>query len=215
MFVELIDVLRCPAPHEESWLVSLATRTVDRHVIEGTVGCPVCGAEYEVRNGAVWFPGAVVASAPAGPPGAVPAAMPGHDDVVRLAALLGADDRPALYLLFGSWSAYAAPLLEVTPLARILLVSPPGIEPGMSAIHGTDTRIPIAARAARGIVLERWSPALLTAAVDALCVHGRLVAPADAPVPDGITVLGRDDRQWVGECDATPHFSAPVSIRRG
>ena len=41
MFIELIDTLRCPTPHDESWLVLAADRMAARHVVEGTVGCPV------------------------------------------------------------------------------------------------------------------------------------------------------------------------------
>ena len=51
MFIELIDVLRCPNPHEESWLV-LASRRIDgRDVMEGVLGCPVCAAEVPSADG--------------------------------------------------------------------------------------------------------------------------------------------------------------------
>ena len=50
MFVEIIDLLRCPNAHAESWLVAAAARTVGRHIVEGTLGCPVCEAEMEMRR---------------------------------------------------------------------------------------------------------------------------------------------------------------------
>ena len=53
MFIELVDALRCPRPHEESWLVLAASRLEARHVLEGTLGCPVCHAQYPIRDGIV------------------------------------------------------------------------------------------------------------------------------------------------------------------
>src|SRR5690242_21064587 len=55
MFIELVDALRCPVPHEESWLVASATRMEARHIVDGLLGCPVCHAEYPIRNGVADF----------------------------------------------------------------------------------------------------------------------------------------------------------------
>jgi len=44
VFVELIEALRCPRPHEDAHLVASATRTEARHIVDGVLGCPVCGA---------------------------------------------------------------------------------------------------------------------------------------------------------------------------
>ena len=75
-------------------------------------------------------------------------------------------------------------------------------------IRGLGDVLPFAHGSARGIVLGDASAALLQSAVDVLVPGGRLVAPAGAAVPDGITVLARDDEQWVGERDAVPVLSA-------
>ena len=53
MFIELVDALRCPRTHEESWLVLAASRIEARHIQEGALGCPVCRAEYPIRDGIV------------------------------------------------------------------------------------------------------------------------------------------------------------------
>jgi len=45
MFSELVDVLRCPRPHEESWLVLAAHRLDGRDIMAGVLGCPVCHAD--------------------------------------------------------------------------------------------------------------------------------------------------------------------------
>ena len=51
MFIELTDHLRCPADHEESYLVLLPDRMEERSVREGRLGCPVCGRTYTLADG--------------------------------------------------------------------------------------------------------------------------------------------------------------------
>ena len=46
MFVELVDLLRCPHAHEDSWLVAAADETADRHIVHGSLGCPEPGRMY-------------------------------------------------------------------------------------------------------------------------------------------------------------------------
>ena len=55
MFVELIEALRCPRDHAESPLVVTASRTDARHIMDGWLGCPVCHAEFQIRNGEALF----------------------------------------------------------------------------------------------------------------------------------------------------------------
>src|SRR6476660_9897047 len=51
MFIELTDHLRCPADHDESFLVLLPDRLDGRSVIEGQLGCPVCGRTFQLADG--------------------------------------------------------------------------------------------------------------------------------------------------------------------
>ena len=51
MFIELTDHLRCPADHPERYLVLLPDRIVERSVIAGRLGCPVCGRTWAVAEG--------------------------------------------------------------------------------------------------------------------------------------------------------------------
>ena len=46
MFIELTDHLRCPADHDESFLVLLPDRMEGRSVRTGHLGCPVCGRTF-------------------------------------------------------------------------------------------------------------------------------------------------------------------------
>src|SRR2546430_12044415 len=47
----MIDLLRCVNEHEDTWLVASFRQITNRMVIEGTLGCPICSAEYEIVNG--------------------------------------------------------------------------------------------------------------------------------------------------------------------
>ena len=205
MFVELLEKLRCPNEHEPSPLIATASRTVNRHIIEGALGCPVCHAEFALHDGALELGG----------PSTVPAPQPdalSHERMIRLAALLGLDERGGLYVLDGISSRFAAGFVELSPNSRfVALASAPDVEGASAVIIGHGEGIPLAAGCARGIALDHATPALMRSAVQALAPHGRLVAPANADVPDGIAELARDEELWVGERDAMP---AVFGIRR-
>lgn len=55
MHVDLVESLRCPNPHADGWLVAAADRIVARRIIEGFIGCPVCRAEWAIRDGELDF----------------------------------------------------------------------------------------------------------------------------------------------------------------
>jgi len=208
MFVELLDRLRCLNAHADVCLVATATRTAGRDIVEGTLGCPACGAEYAIRGGAAWFGrGAdAVAAAPA------PLA---DDEILQLAAMLGIDERGGLFALEGPLGHQAARLSALSPDSRFVLVSP-GIESEEGAVlRETGDAIPLARASVRGVALSRRAPGLVDASVRVLGVLGRLVAPADAQVPGGVRVLARDNAWWVGEREPQPTVSAPVTPRRG
>ena len=208
MDVDLLIHLRCPNPHDESGLVAAAARTAGRRILAGTLGCPVCDAEYPVRNGAVWFREDDPAPQADAFAGADPA-----EEATRLAALLAVDDRGGLYVLCGGWSALAGAIAEFER-GELLLVAPTADHPAASTIRGTGDTLPLAAASVRGVAMDRPSAALAEAAARVLRARGRLVAPSGTPVPARITVLAGDARHWVGERDAAPAVSAPVTPRR-
>lgn len=205
MFVELLDRLRCPNRHEDMPLVATASRTVDRHIVEGTLGCPACGAEYRVHRGAVEFGGET----------REPASIEGaslNERSLRLGALLGLDDRGGLYVVDFAGARLIPWLAELSPLSQFIAFSgDESIEGAGVVIRGRGDVLPLAKACARGIALDDPTPALLRSAVDTLAPGGRLVAPTGATVPAGIELLARDDEQWVGEREAVPVLSV---IRR-
>src|SRR5688572_33340449 len=62
VFIELIDSLRCPVDHDESWLVASIVERSGRDIVAGTLGCPVCRAEYPIRDSIAVFGGGAFAS---------------------------------------------------------------------------------------------------------------------------------------------------------
>jgi hypothetical protein len=44
---------------------------------------------------------------------------------------------------------------------------------------------------------------------------GRIVAPAQSLLPDGVRELVRDEHVWVGEREAPPSAFARLHVRRG
>jgi len=204
VFVDLVDALRCPRPHAESWLVAAAYCTEGRVIVEGALGCPECGAEYPILGGVAHF-GEVPAL-----PSAAPATPADEErragEAMRLAALLHLDGPGGLVALGGAWDAVADPLLAFADL-RLLLVEPAG-EPvprePVAAVRGA--WLPMASGQARGVALDEMTaePERLAAAVRALRPRGRLVAPAGVALPDGVRELARDARHWVAERDAVP-----------
>lgn len=203
MFIELVDDLRCPRPHEKTWLVASANRTEGRDIIEGTLGCPICRAEYPIREGVVWFrePDQPEAVAPDRP-------IPGDPELaMRLAAFLDLSDGQGFALLAGSWGRAAQFLRGVVPTHLVLLNPRPSVAAGDGAsVLEIAADIPLADATCRGVALDDAHVDIdhLDDAVRVLRPRGRLVAPASTPTPAGVTELARDGQLWVAERDTSP-----------
>ncbi len=214
MFIELVDALRCPVPHEESWLVLSATLMRDRHAMDGTLGCPVCHAEYPIADGIVNFRRtAVVAHGDV--TGAQPRAAP-DDDALRLAALLGLDDALGFAVLCGAWGRNAEALRHIIQ-APLVLVDPPGdvkAAPGRSLLL-TDGPLPLASGAARAVAMDGGSAERIASVVRATRPGGRVVGPVSCARPDGVRELARDEHVWVGEREAAASPLVTLHVRRG
>jgi uncharacterized protein YbaR (Trm112 family) len=208
MFIELVDALRCPVPHEESWLVASADRMEARHIVDGTLGCPVCRAEYPIRRGVVDFR----RSAPRALP---PPTPPDPEQATRLAAFLDLADVTGFAVLVGARGTHA-PLVRAQVDTPLVLVDPPENvegEPGISVLR-CDGELPLAAGAARGVAIDEVSAERAASAVRATRVAGRVVAPASTPLPDGVRELARDDTDWVGEREPLASPVITLHVRR-
>ncbi len=135
---------------------------------------------------------------------------------MRLAAFLALSDALGFALLLDEWGVQAQALRELVETPLIVIDPPtdmPG-EPGISVLL-TDGPIPLASGSARGVAVYAASPVRLAEAVRTTRTGGRLVAPADLPVPAGVRELARDESLWVGEKEAERSPLVTLHVRRG
>ncbi len=217
MFIELVDALRCPVPHEESWLVVAAERMEARHIVEGTLGCPVCRASYPIHRGVVDFRRTRAGASPARTAESRVERDESSDleQAMRLAAFLGLSDAAGFAVLAGAWGTRASALrgLVETPL---VLVDPPDAfegEPGISVLR-TDGPLPLAAGAARAMAIDGPGAERVASAVRATRVKGRVVGPTTVLLPTGVRELARDEELWVAEREALDSPLVALHVRR-
>lgn len=208
MFVELIESLRCPNDHEESPLIASATKTEARHIIDGTLGCAVCRAEFPIRDGVAEF-------SPRGALGGV-FEIPSEEAAMRIAAFLELTDAGGFALLCSRWAIHMEPLGRLTQ-TPIVAVNPSLAMPVRLAAGAIRCQtIPFAEGSARAFALDNSSKQeLIASGVRAVRPGGRVLGPATLPVPEGVRELVRDDVVWVGEKSAAPSAPRLVSLKRG
>ena len=207
MFIELVDALRCPNQHEESWMVASASIMEARHIVSGTLGCPVCAAEFPIERGVVDF-----RSARRDPPATEGSAA----EPYALAALLDLRDAQGFAVLLGAWGSLAGELTQLveTPL---MLVDPPASitgSPGISVIR-TDGGISLASGVARAIAIDADSAGRLADAIRCTRTGGRVVAPASLSLPAGVRRLAGDDALQVAEREPAAAPLVALHVRRG
>ena len=204
MYIELIDLLRCPRDHEETWMVAAFTKMDGRFVLEGRLGCPVCGSSYSIANGIADLrinSNVAPASDEATPSDA--------DAAIRLAALLNLTRPGALVILSGENAASAHEVSELGQ-SRIIALNPVG-HIGDSERVATvlaDSRLPLASSSVYGIALTD-DAALSEDIKRVLQPGGRAVLSADAAIPLGLNELARDAHNVVAEA-----LGPVVSLRR-
>ncbi len=209
MFTELIDTLRCPNSHEDSWLVATSTRAEARHIVEGRLGCPVCRASFEIREGEVLFT-----------TGTVLRATRVLDDAAafRLAAQLHLVEAPQPILLTGSWSRAATPLRIIVPNVTMFVGDSVTVltpDERVSLLRLPAGAFPLAAGALRALALDssHSTPGHLVSAARVVRASGRLVAPAGTVIDDALwRVIASDTDVIVAERFAAS--SAPIQLRR-
>jgi uncharacterized protein YbaR (Trm112 family) len=198
MFIELVESLRCPRPHEFTWLVASTLEMAGRDIRRGLLGCPSCSARYPIRDGVVDFQ---TRDGTTPIPDSTPLAESEEDAelAMRVAALFDLTTPGGFVVLAGDW-AHAAPALrtvvegvEILVLnTTVALTSGSGI-----SLARTDGSIPIRPGAARGIALDARHAGHVAGAARALRQYGRLVAPISASLPPDVEELARDGRDWV------------------
>lgn len=198
MFIELLDLLRCINPHEDTWLVASLKALSNRFVLDGILGCPVCHAEYTIRRGVADFR-QQGDTAPA--PAADVPVRNREELATRVGAFLNATEPGATLMLGGGW-ARAAQDLSVLAEARVLALNPPReVEESETVGLLRITRdIPVAPASVLGVAIdESFPPETIASAVRVVRPGGRIVGPAAIQRPAELTLLAQDDRYWVAE----------------
>jgi hypothetical protein len=194
MFIELAEYLRCPRPHEDTFLVLSTGAMKDRHVLFGTIGCPVCHAEFPVLDGIARFSQRPHWPAPAAP-------LP---EAGAVRALLGLTSPGGYVLLVGSATGLAAGLGSLLEGVHLVCLNPPdqmAWDRSRSVLHATDF-VPIRDGVLRGVVLgsETLTAPWTLETSRALLRGQRLVALAETfPVPGGVERIAVGQGMWVGK----------------
>lgn len=205
MHIELIDLLRCPRPHEETWLVAAFYRLNGRLVLEGKLGCHVCGAEYPIRDGIAFFR-EHAGAAPFGNRSDSEA----PDAAMRIAAFL--DLRPgALALLVGDLADASDAVAALTG-SRVIALNTPLRTSDESVLQiDSNPPLPLASHSLDGIALNPASSTgeMLEEASRLLRPRGRLLAASGLELSGEFRELARDADYVVAE-----YIGELVSIRR-
>ena len=198
MLLELTEILRCPRDHEESFVVCVAHRSEGRHVVAGVVGCPVCLAEFPIRDGELEF--AAHPGAPVPPPEREGAEVLTADALATFLDLRG----PGGYVVLAGGAGRLAPALtDLLPGVHHVVVNAPrdaARSPDCSYVSCPD-RIPVKAAQVRAVVLGAgctggpWPAEAARVLLRGL----RVVIEDERASPDGISELARGAGVFVGE----------------
>jgi len=190
MFIELTDHLRCPAEHDEQFLILLPDVVEERWVRSGDLACPVCGRAFRITDGVFDLGDAAPLDAP-------PTAL-GGDAVAALSGLGG----PGGYLvLVGGAAANAGQVGEKIAGVGLVAVNadPPRADgAGVSVIRGG--MIPLRSSSMRGVVLGPGyadEPRWIAEAVRVTLPGLRIVGEGAAPERDDLEILATAQGCWV------------------
>ncbi len=200
MFIELAEFLRCPEGHpDEPYCVVAPDVMVERRVVRGSVGCPVCRREYGIAAGVVDF-GAGFGGAP---PATEPAGGGALPDAAVVQALLGLESTGGYVVLFGSAAHLAMGLAALRPGVHLVGVNaPPEVEPSPAfSLLRHPAVAPLRSAMARGVVMGRETtvPSWLAEGARVLLRGQRLVALREAVAVPGVATLADGQGLWVGQ----------------
>ena len=191
MFIELTDHLRCPADHDEAFLVLLPDRVEGRSVRTGTLGCPICDRRFALQDG--------VLDTGDGPP---PGVEPGKLTAEALAPLAGLNGPGGYLVLVGPPAALWHDVAELVPGVALVAVNPPpevADETGISVLRGG--RLALKTSSMRGVVLGPpygGDPAWAQEAARVVLPGLRVVGEGPDPDPELVDLMASAGGVWVG-----------------
>lgn len=192
MFIELTDHLRCPADHDEAFLVLLPDVLDNRSVRSGQLGCPVCNRTFRIENGVLDIGGAPRA-------GDAGSAL----DAEGLTALAGVNGPGGYMVLVGPLASLWKEVSELQPGVALVGINPAdGLSdegPQFSVLRGH--RIPIKSRTMRGVALGQPyadDPDWVREAARVVLPGLRIVGEGADPPADVIEIMASAGGAWVG-----------------
>ncbi len=193
MFIELTDHLRCPADHEEAFLVLLPDAVEGRSVRRGTLGCLVCDRQFRLCDGVLDMGDAPATDAEP---------RSGRLTAGALAPLVGLNGPGGYLVLVGPPAGVWREVAELVPgVGLVALNSPPGVvdENGISVLRGG--RLPLKTSSMRGVVLggpygeqADWVREAARVVLPGL----RVVGEGKDPAPEVIDLMASAGGVWVG-----------------
>ena len=149
MQLALVDLLRCPRPHEETALIATIDQMGPGGIDRGMLACPVCDARYRIDQGGIVFSPRERDRCWAAPA----AKAPTPESVLRAAALLGLAEPGGIIVLGGANAGVAAPLHDQIDVACVLY-NPPGRVTGWHNVTPVYADVlPLAPAVLRGALL--------------------------------------------------------------
>ena len=194
MVIELTDILRCPEPHEEQFVVLVPDSMSGRSVRAGRLGCPVCRREYPIEDGITDFGGGT-----SGP------AWETEIQADALAAFLGLTGPGGYVAIAGGSSILGLRLVEAIPAVHVVVINPSAGStevPQLSLLRAGS--IPVKSRALRGVALLApfaQDPGWRREATRVVLPGLRVVGQGDPPADQGLTVLASAGAWWVAQKD--------------
>ncbi len=191
MFIELTDHLRCPAEHEEAFLVLLPDVVEGRWVRSGTLGCPVCDRRFTIVDGVLH-----VRDAPASPSAATALSAE------ALTSLVGLGGPGGYLVLVGPPAAAWREVAELVPGVALVTVNPPNeVRDGGGVSVVRAGRLPLKTSSMRGVVLGQpfgADPHWVREGARVVLPGLRVVGEGIAPAPELIELMASADGVWVG-----------------
>jgi hypothetical protein len=193
MFIELTDHLRCPADHDEAFLVLLPDQVEGRSVRTGILGCPICDRRFELHDG-------VLDTGDEPPPHV--GAGPGQLTAEALAPLAGLNGPGGYLVLVGPPAALWRDVMELVPGVALVAVNPPPTvadEGGISVLRGR--RLALKTSSMRGVVLGApygGDPAWVREGMRVVLPGLRVVGEGPDPDSDLVDLMASAGGVWVG-----------------
>jgi len=197
--IELTEMLRCPEPHGEAFLVMSTGEMLGRMVRSGILGCPICRREFPIVKGIVDFSGKGKGASIPHSPFPLPAVDP-----QTLQALLDLSGPGGYVVLIGAAARHAVGLAGLMGGIHFIGINaPPDVEelPVLSLLV-CPGMIPLRQTIARGVVVgsDRLGSDWLTEARRVVLPGRRVVVEGeDVTVPLGLTRLAAGEGLFVGE----------------